>query len=367
MLVYYVVILTITVISSIAMYKQTHYINRVRPSNNRISYGKGYIFAIFCVFGFVATFRYNVGADFTAYYRYEDIVRIANRLFINPFDEPGAAFIAWINQKFFPNVDGFFVMVAAVITMALFVYTIGKNSYNLLLSCLLFIFIGAFTGSFNGVRQYMATAILFTGYHHVINRDLKKWILVVLCASCFHVTAILMFFIYFLCTQKTSFKLVLFYVAIAIFLLYTYDGIFELLGTLKNETITLTDYTTRSVNRVRVIVQCVPLVIPVLLGLNKINEDIETRFFVNVSLFNAAVSIAAMNSAYFSRFNIYTSIFLVLMYPCVLKKMRRNNRIILTALMLIFYFVYWHYETSKSWDMNNFQWIFSVWSNKNLY
>jgi len=360
MRVYYFVIIIVTLIADAAMRKQRQ--KQIVTFNGRkVPYKRIYIFMICAIFTFVSAFRYYVGADFDAYYRYDEILRMADRLLVDPFDEPGAALIAWLNQRFLPGVDGVFVIVAAIITMGLFVYTIGKNSDNLVLSFLLFIFIGAFTGSFNGVRQYLATAILFAGYHHVINRDIKKWAITVILASCFHVTAILMFFIYFICARRTTIGLLFLYIAIAGMLLSTYDTIFELLGAMKNETIILTEYTTRSVNRLRVIVQCVPLIIPIITGIKNINQDKEMRFLFNISLFNAAISVAAMNSAYFSRFNIYTSIFQVLMYPSIVSKMNRNNRIILTVIMLIFYFAYWHYETSSSWALNNFRWVFSAW------
>lgn len=318
---------------------------------------KNVVFLIFILLAFVAAFRYKVGTDFHAYYRTQIWT---SKFQEGDFNEFGFTVFANIASFLFQGRNGAVTILSAIITVALFVFTIAKRSDNLTVSMLLFIFVGCFTGLFNGVRQYLATAILFSGFHFVQEKKFAKWLLVVLLASTFHSTAILMVFIYFACNVKSNGITILIYCAIAFILLYFYENIFELINFIKQEDVNFdTAYANRQVNIFRVLVQCVPLVMIPIVGANKINEDNETRVLFNVCLLNAALAIASMNSVYLARINIYTLCFQILMYPKVLKKASQTNKIVFTTLLLTFYFAFWFYEVWISSNLNNFQWIFN--------
>ena len=169
-----------------------------------------------------------------------------------------------------------------------------------------------------------------------------------------------MFFIYFVCNSKCSWGLVLLYLTIAIVLLFAYEPLFDLVGALKQEEVDMNEaYMKTSVNILRILVQCVPIALLLFLSKNKINEDKDARFLLNVCLLNAAIAVAAMNSAYLSRFWIYTSCFQVLMYPKILKKMKKGNRQLLTTLMIICYVGFWAFEILNAPTLSNFYWSFN--------
>ena len=315
------------------------------------------VFLIFALFAFVAGFRYKVGTDFHSYYR-TDIW--ANKFKEGDFGDPGFTLLAIIASFLFNGANGAVTILSAIITVALFIFTIAKRSENLTVSLLLFIFVGCFTGLFNGVRQYLATAILFAGFYYIQEKKLFKWTLVVLVASTMHVTAILMFFIYFACNLKCNLLTVIIYFAFAIVLLYLYEPLFDLIGVLKQEEIDAElGYMSRQVNILRILVQCVPLILFLIVSKNSINDDVECSTLFNVCLLNAAIAIASMNSTYFARFFIYTMGFQALMYPKMLNKASQTNKLVFTTLLLIFYFAFWFYEVSKSSSLVNFQWIFN--------
>ena len=314
------------------------------------------IFLIFFVLAFVAAFRYKVGTDFPSYYKTSNW---AGKFKRGEFDDPGFTVFSLLAEFLFQGKNGAITILASIVTVALFVFTIAKHGENLTVSLLLFIFVGCFTGLFNGVRQYLAAGILFAGFHFVQEKKLIKWTLIVLLATSIHVTAILMFFVYFACNLKCDLKTVLLYIVLAILLLFLYEPLFNLVGALKQEEInTEVGYVTRQVNILRILVQCVPMALLVFVPNSKINEDADCKTLFNISLLNAAIAVASMNSAYFARFFIYTMCFQVLMYPKIFKKMNKDNRNIFTSLLLFFYFIFWLYETSNSVNLNNFQWIF---------
>ena len=193
-----------------------------------------------------------------------------------------------------------------------------------------------------------------------IERKPIKWLIVVLIAASIHITAILMFFIYFVCNLKCSWKLVGVYFIIAVVLLFAYEPLFNLVGALKQDEVDTSDvYMSTQVNLLRVAVQCVPIVLLLFVNQDEINNDADTRFLFNICLLNAAIAIAAMNSAYLSRFCIYTACFQILMYPKILSKMRGNNRLLFTILLLLCYAIFWAYEVGNSASISNFRWIFN--------
>lgn len=317
---------------------------------------KIFVWIIFFILAFVAMFRYGVGTDFYAYYK--------NDSWINKFEEqnyntPGFTLFAIICNTLFGGRDGAITMGAALVTVALFVFTIAKRSENLPISILLFVLAGCFTGMFNGIRQYLATAILFAGYHFVIDKKPFKWLLIVLLAASFHITAILMFFVYFICNLKCDWKLIIIYIAVAVILLFAYEPLFDLVGALKQDEIDMdAEYMTGSVNRLRVLVQCVPIIMMFFVNKTKLNQDKEARFLFNICLLNGAIAIAAMNSPYLSRFWIYTSCFQILMFPKIFNKMNKNDRLLFTVLLIVFYGLFWGYEIINSSALRNFSWIF---------
>lgn len=319
---------------------------------NRISIG-----IIFLILTFVAAFRYGVGTDFYSYYKNNNWI---NRFEEGNYSDPGFTVFSIVCDFLFRGQKGAITIGAAIVTIALFVFTIAKHGENNSISIFLFIFAGCFLGMFNGVRQYLATAILFAGYRFVVDKKPIKWLLVVLLATSIHITAILMFFIYFLCNLKCDWKLVFIYFVLAIVLLFAYEPLFNLVGALKQDTIDTSDvYMSGTVNRLRIVVQCVPMIMLFFLDKTKLNEDKEARFLFNISLLNGALAIAAMNSPYLSRFWIYTSCFQILMYPKIFGKMKDENKSLFTIFLLFFYAIFWAYEVMNSESLSTFQWLFN--------
>ena len=353
MIVYLIMIATLLVVFGVESVISK---NGLSIKERKVRPNKFFIAVVFIILSFVAVFRYGVGTDFYAYYRTSNWVHHFER---GNYDSPGFTLFAICCQKVFGNINGAITMGAALITIGLIVYIITKHSENLLVSILLFIFAGCFIGMFNGVRQYLATAILFTGHRFIINRKPIKWLLVVLLASTIHITAILMFFVYFICNLKCNWKLVGIYFIIAICLLFAYEPLFNLVGALKQDSIDTSDvYMRSSVNILRIAVQCIPIVLLLFVNKGKINNDSESRFLFNICLLNGALAIAAMNSPYFSRFWLYTSCFQILMYPKILNKMESDNKTFFTILLVVCYAAFWAYEVMSSSALSTFRWIF---------
>ena len=112
------------------------------------------------------------------------------------------------------RVSGFFVgdsyflifgIIAAIVIGLIFV-GIWKQSSNIVLSVFLFFISGIYFDTFNGVRQYIAVAIVFFSIMYIVEGNFKKYIIVILFATLFHYSAIIMLPVYFIRNAKIDFK-----------------------------------------------------------------------------------------------------------------------------------------------------------------
>lgn len=343
---YYITIIGIIITSFLAQITG----NKKRANNHIL-----FVFLTGAILSIVAGLRWQVGTDYAQYSRNYNkyILEIWND--IKNFNEPGINFISKISSLIFDDYATMF-FIASLITIGLIVMTISKYSNMFTFSILLFIFIGAWHGSFNGVRQYLAVAIIFSGHRYVINRELKKYLLIIFIASLFHISAVSMLLVYFIPLKKMKFKELFILFLFTMIFLVSYDFAFQLLGDLF-EVSGDTAYAQREVNSLRIMVQVAPILLYLFLN-KKTLMDKENSFYTNMIFINAFLWIATSGSAYLSRLPLYTMIFLPLSYPKMVNFKDYKLRIALKSVILLLYFVFWYIEVSGSNSLNDFKWIF---------
>lgn len=303
----------------------------------------------------VAGFRYRVGTDYGSYMRgYEARVERVWSDVIN-FNEPGLSVLAYLGSLIYDDYAMMFFL-ASFITVYLNVKTIDKYSTNIVLGLLLYIFIGAWHGSFNGIRQYLAAAVLFAGHRFILEKRFWKYLCVVILAMCFHMTALIMLPVYFLANRRITIKNVVILCLFAIAMSLSYDLMFDIMENIKGRDQREYEYMQTSVNILRILVSFAPILMLTLVNRNYL-VDRENTLYMNLLLVNAAFMFATSNSAYLARVGIYTDIYATLAFPRLLKGMSSSNRRVMTFLIVVLYFGYWLYEiTSRG---SQFTWIFS--------
>ena len=312
---------------------------------------------IVAILALIAGLRYKVGADFDFYYLNYGYYKSADLKFL---DEPGIRIIARIAKHIYDD-PATMIFIAALITVSLMVITILKNSEMYWLSVLLYVFLGDWSGSFNGIRQYLAVAVLFAGHRYIKEKKLFHWLLTVVIATTFHITAIIGVFFYFYPRIKLSVKSIVVSVIAAYIGLNIYDRIFELIGLLKQDELILegekATYILNAINPLRIAVAWVPVAFfLVFMKYYDIKQE-QFRFYMNMSILNACLMTTAMNSAYLGRVGSYTSAYNALVWPLLLKPIKKESRGIFIFVMLICYMLYWLTEMSKE-DLSVFLWIF---------
>ena len=316
---------------------------------------KVFLFLTAAMLIFVAGCRYYVGTDYGAYYKGLTIYAPRLEESIREFDEPGLPLVATI-VSWFTDDGAYLVFACSLLTIGLFLTTIYRNENSFLMVSLLFMFL-PWNGTFNGVRQYFAAAVLFAGHRFIYEKKIWKWLLTVFIASCFHITALVMFVLYFLLRNKVSIRNIILLAIGTYIVSANYDSIFSLVGLLKDTDMTsLNTYATTSVNVLRILVSCSPAIACLVLYYKKELTD-EQTFYMTSLIIHAAAMVAASNSAYLARIGIYTSPFVIVALP---KLCRTNNKMVENILrigIVCLYAIFCYVEISGSKSLNPFHWI----------
>ena len=215
------------------------------------------------------------------------------------------------------------IFFSAIITVGLYCWTIYRRSSTYLLSMLLYLFLGQWQGSFNGIRQYLAAAILFSGYHFILEKKYLQYGLIVFAASLFHKSAMVMVLPCFLFSRKPDMKQIAILAFGSIVLALSYDTIFRIIGAAKGKTMILEEgtYRTNDVNPLRILIAFIPVLIYTVLC-DKEHHTREQDFYINAFFFNAFAMLTSMGSTYLARIGIYTNSLLIFGYGSLLQLIR---------------------------------------------
>lgn len=158
---------------------------------------KAIIFPSIFLIIFSSIRSYTVGTDSISYteaYRFEYDPYYYG---FNSNIEYGYQFFDYFILNFFSDYFWLFLFFSTIV-VCLYMITIKRISINYLVSVFVFITFGFYTFFFNGLRQGVAMAICFFGLPYLIEKRIIPYFLVVLTASMFHVSALVMLPVYFL-------------------------------------------------------------------------------------------------------------------------------------------------------------------------
>ncbi len=318
---------------------------------------KAFLFLAAGVLIFVAGCRFYVGTDFGAYYRGLRIYAPRLQKALQTYDEPGLPLIATI-VSWFTRDGQVLIFVCSLLTIGLFITTMYCNGSSYIMMTLLFVLVGVWDGTFNGVRQYLAAAILFAGHRLIYEKKLVKWLIVVFIAGACHISAVVMALLYFLLRNKVKVRNILLLAVGTYIVAANYDAIFSFVGFLKDSDMVLNNYALKSVNVLRILVACAPAAMALAVSLKKELTQEET-FYTNALVVHGAAMIAASNSAYLARIGIYTSPYVAVALPKLLRVENKYIEMLMRVGVLILYAIYWYIGVSGSESLSNFRWSFA--------
>ena len=311
----------------------------------------------------VSGLRYMVGTDYKHYMvLYSDYIEN-----FSIFSQPALSVFAKLSSFIYNDYATWFLIMALITVIPVIVMVVKRNQ-SIELCILLYVLLGCWHFSFNIVKQSVAATILFCGFSFLRDRKFWHWCLFCMIAATFHVSAVLMIPIYFLADGKIDKRRIIMLVMFALIIRIFYDKLFILIAFMKRGEGLVdanSSTVTQSVNLLRIVVNCMP--VAVYAFFRKTYKNIENADFFclfNLSLLNAVLNIASMNSIYLNRICTYTNIFNILFIPMIFPSLKpeyeKIKPIVMTAytMVLVFYFVFWVYDLYKNPDMVNYYWIF---------
>ena len=329
-----------------------------RPGKCRVMPDPGWAILLAVVLALISGFRYRVGTDFMVYYRWQvSDWGTAWRQLIS-MQEGGFALLAKLSRTVWDDPQSL-IFFSAVLTVGLYCLTIYRHSPLFTVSMLLYLFLGDWQGGFNGIRQYLAAAVLFAGHRYIFTREWKKYFVVVFAAMLFHTSAVVMLFPYFLLNRKPDMTHLVFLAVGAAILRFSYEGVFRLINLYKGGAMDIgaSAYAAHSVSVFRVLAAFMPVALYLVFG-DKTNHSAEADFYIIALYVHAFSMLAGMGSAYLSRIGIYTgataSIGYAYMFQTITDEKTRKLTVFMALLVL---FLYWLYSLQAG-GIAAFHWAF---------
>lgn len=291
----------------------------------------------------------STGIDLENYKYYFNLIAESgwNRIFSFNL-EPGYVLLNKLTSVIF-NDFRFFMIIVAAITVFPMMSIYRKNTRNAGIEIVIFINMSTFIMMFSGLRQAIAISLGLVALSYAQERKLVKFILIILFAMTFHLSAFMLFFIYPIYHHKLR-KQSLWIIVPAIVLIFIFNRqIFTLLTMLlpsaySDATLSFSNAFTMII--LLVIFVAYSFIIPDEGSLDKTGKGLR-----NLLLFSLVLQLFAPVHNTAMRMNYYYLVFIPLLLPRVMES-RKDRWANITELskfvILLFFTVYFFYYAYTS-------------------
>lgn len=167
---------------------------------------KNSIFILLGIFILIifAGIRYDVGTDYINYkYMYD---KFSNKDFLEIFNSKiDKGFLLIIKISSLIGNEILFFSLSSFLIVIPFIYSLKMKYRYICIPLTIFLFlITIFTSGMNIIRQAIATSIIFYSFNYIFEKRFFKYIVFLILAVSFHITAVITFPLYFLWNKKTN-------------------------------------------------------------------------------------------------------------------------------------------------------------------
>ncbi|OCT11037.1 capsular biosynthesis protein [Paenibacillus pectinilyticus] len=305
---------------------------------------------VMATFVLIAGLRNNIGDTFFYMYSY----RLSDFTWaeVKADKDIGFGILQMILKSFTGNPQ-WLIFITALVTNVLIVYVLYKYSKLFELSIYIFITSGLFIVSMNGVRQFLASAIVFAATKFLFEGKWKRYFLVVGFASLFHGSALILIPIYFIVRRRAWTTSTIVLLAASVILIIGYGVISNAIFSAIADThySEYQNFQEGGANIIRVAVSAVPLIFAYL-GRHKLREIFPYGdYVVNMSLLNFVVMAVATQNWIFARFTIYFGLYNVILMSWVVSLFAKKQQKLVYYAIIGFYFIYFYYENVVTLDI----------------
>lgn len=246
-------------------------------------------------------------------------------------------------QLFGENAYLFFTLCSALTILPIYII-IKKYSNKPGESLFYFVALGFYVLSFNMVRQSIALAICFFALKYMFNRKIIKYVITILIASLFHMTALIMIPMYWIANLQFNKKKLLILLIVLSFSGILFNPIFNYFTSIIPQYSMYSSYGNAHAGIGTYIVDSIYIILIILIILNKnrmINEN--KKYIINLITFSMFFIMLSIQNILFARLIYYWLIPIVLILPEIIttvKKQYRNTmQLFIVICFLLFYFI----------------------------
>ena len=368
MTVYYLTIGAIFILSILAMaYPQYKVQDGINTHIKEPSFV--FVFFIMLILISVYTLRWCNGTDYYNYYLDFQKMKYVKMDYILKHRDILFSLLTYYTYKLSNGNFIIYNMILGILIYVPVVLTLKKQSSNFLVTMLLYIFMTLYFTPFNTIRQGIACSICFYAYNYINQHEYMKFVVMVLVASMFHSTALILIPILLFLNEEFFSNKIKLAILLSIFVFINLDSLWsyfiEFLNLIGQSKIA-SDYKDslldeNGVNIYRVIVAFLPTVISYIFY-NKIKQSNEGMknidFMMNMSIFSAIFILFGIKFAVIARVSQYFEIYNVLLYPYILKCFDIKARRFVTFSVLVLYFVYMSVLLPSGGDIVPYQYYY---------
>lgn len=285
----------------------------------------------------IAGFRGDFNSDYVGYEtifnfhnQFNDLGSLLNYKYKT---EIGYVIFNWLIGRFTDNAIWVFVLSSTII-IVLYFNEIRKHSSNICLSVLLFVTIGGYYISFNIMRQILSAAIVFAGSVYIYKGKKWSYFAVVLFASLFHLSALIMIPFYYILNFKFNYKKL----AVTLILLFIVsNNIHSLIDFIQQYAYShyLTGFYGMTGYGYKNIVLPTGVIIFTLIGYSSklYEKNNKLNIWLNATIFYAFFSFLGLNIQMLERLSYFFAPYVLLIIPKILSNEHSKQ------LRIIYYFV----------------------------
>ncbi|MGG3564195.1 EpsG family protein [Neobacillus rhizosphaerae] len=305
---------------------------------------KLFVFFTIILFILVSGLRNNIGD--TPYYMESYKVFDFTWEFIKSRDDIGFGVLQMILKRY-SNDPQVLIFTTALITNVLIIIGLFKYSRLVELSTYVYITGGLFLVTMNGIRQCLATAIIFSATKYLIEGKKFRYIIVVIFASFFHQSALILIPIYFLVRYKAWSKATVILLLFSVLIVLGFNEFSKVLFSAIQDSQygVYSQFNEGGANIFRVIVFAVPIVIA-FFGREKLREIYpDSDVIINMAIIGLSFMIISVGNWIFARFNIYFELYQIILISWVVKVFRNKDQKLVYYAIVLCYFAYYYYES----------------------
>ncbi|MEG0180323.1 MAG: EpsG family protein [Romboutsia sp.] len=318
---------------------------------------------IFSIIIFFAGYRTSV-ADTGAYIRmfnqYPFMSDAKDIIMNQEAREPGFRFFSIFVKTYISENPNIWLSIIAVISGVGIMYPLYKYSCNFGISTFLFVASTQFSWMFNGMRQFLVAAIIFSCTSLILKKRTLLYIVIIVLLSTFHKSALILIPMYFIAKEEPwSKRTLIFITVIILIILFTnkFTSILDVIIQNSDYSSSIDEFksTDDGTSLIRILVESVPIIIAFIFR-NKIKYKLTPviKLSINMSLIATGlyiISKIAKSGIMLGRLPIYFSLYNLILLPWLIKNISedKKERRLVNYLMVVCYLFYFYYQMVIAW------------------